>query len=82
MDTHEISQVVCPEGYTFIKPHLKNGKLVVGYCRKTEKQKRKDLAKETVEAIPFGFDAVVGYDYLKYGNQNVKKIKHKRRKRK
>jgi len=69
----DIQSVVCPEGYTFIKPHMRGSTLIEGHCRKTREQKRKDLGRETVEAIPFGFDVLVAYDYMKYGKDGFEK---------
>ena len=86
MNINDYQDVVCPEGYKLVKPHYRHGVLVVGYCRKDskreEREKQKTLARETIEAIPFGFDAVVGYDYLKYGRDKTKKMvkKHKKHK--
>lgn len=74
ININNIQNVVCPEGYTFVKPHSKNGKYVMGYCRKS-KVTTKQLGVETIEGIPFGYDAIVVKDYLKYVWENHKKLK-------
>lgn len=86
INLNDYQKVVCPDGYQFVKPHYKNGQLIIGYCRKKsksqEREKQKNLARETIEAIPFGFDAVVGYDYFKYGRDKTKKMAKRHRKHK
>ena len=73
-NVNNIQNIVCPEGYEFVKPHTKNGKYIVGYCRKS-KVTTKQLGIETIEGIPFGYDAIVAKDYLKYAWENHKKLK-------
>ena len=46
----------------------------MGYCRKS-KVTTKQLGVETIEGIPFGYDAIVVKDYLKYAWENHKKLK-------
>lgn len=77
MNISDIQTVVCPEGYTFVKPHMRGNAIVDGYCRKTDTERKKNLEVETVEAIPFGFDGVVVYDYLKYGKHKYKEEERK-----
>ena len=62
-----IQEVVCPDGYVFVRSHERRGKLISGFCRKSDKEKKKELARETISAIPFGYDAVVVDDYARYG---------------
>lgn len=72
MNETDIDIVVCPEGYDFVRPHKRGNSLIAGHCRKTDKQRKKELAREGISAIPFGWDVVVGYDYVKYGKKKVK----------
>lgn len=66
----------CPKGFVFVKAHKKGSSYIHEYCRKA-KVTKKQLEKETVSAIPFGWDAEVGYDYLKYGRQEEKGRRNK-----
>lgn len=63
----------CPQGYVYVKSYFNNGKKVKSHCRKAITKSQ--LSRETIEAIPFGYDAVVLSDYFKYGRQHMKKKK-------
>ena len=53
-----IEEVVCPDGYVFVRSHERRGKLISGFCRKSDKEKKKELSRETVSAIPFGYESL------------------------
>ena len=75
MNETDINTVVCPEEYDFVRPHKKGNTFVTGYCRQSPREKKKQLAREGISAIPFGWDAIVAYDYARYGRKELKEKK-------
>lgn len=64
-------EIQCPEGYVFVRSHKRGSSVVREYCKKA-RITHKQLGEETLYAIPFGWDAKVAYDYIRYGKQKVK----------
>ena len=67
------AQVTCENlGGTWVKPHTRNGQRVRAYCRLPQPITKKSLTHDTIASIPFGWDAEVAYEYVKYGKKKVK----------